>query len=279
MVMYLPSPQTDSEQLVDDIVVERQNGPNAAYFTGISPAWRARVADYIAQGGSPAAVPTWPQIEPRKTSFLTLYLSPADGSVQGEILKVMRKHGLSVCPACGEPGAPNTLDHYLPKTRYPHFCVTPHNLFPMCDACQKEKDTKTGDAQTPRFFLHPYYDTFLVHQILDLTIQAPFETPTFTLNVSQALEPDQITLVTAHVRELALAERYGHFFRNQYRRLIRLVTRMRENHQDVRATLATFTFAAADPSPNSWDHIFYTSVMSNPPLLAYLEAGGLPTLP
>src|SRR3546814_3004594 len=61
---------------------------------------------------------------------------------------MLHVHELNHCPACGEPGTPNTLDHYLPKGRYPHFCVTPLNLFPMCDACQQAKGEKTGDADS-----------------------------------------------------------------------------------------------------------------------------------
>ena len=67
------------------------------------------------------------------------------------MLQSLRNHDLQLCPACGEAGAPNTLDHYLPKGKYPHFCVTPHNLFPMCDACQRRKGDRTGDENNPRF--------------------------------------------------------------------------------------------------------------------------------
>ena len=46
-------------------------------------------------------------------------------------------HG--VCPFCGV-GTVNTLDHYLPKKRFPVFSVTPNNLIPACTWCQGAKD-------------------------------------------------------------------------------------------------------------------------------------------
>lgn len=62
-----------------------------------------------------------------------------------------------VCPLCSI-GTVDTLDHYLPKAKYPIFSVTPINLIPSCTPCNKGKLVdypKTADDQT----LHPYYDS------------------------------------------------------------------------------------------------------------------------
>ncbi|MHA6829518.1 hypothetical protein ACQUJV_25435 [Ralstonia pseudosolanacearum] len=260
------------------VVAERATGPNAAYFAGIEQEWRARVRQYLDAAGTPPTVTTWPAIEPQKTSFLNLYLHPGEGSVQGGILLALREHDLLLCPACGEQGRPQTLDHYLPKTTYPHFCVTPVNLFPMCDACQRAKGVKVGDARSPRYFIHPYYDIFVGEQVLSLQITAPFDTPTFTFGGADNLEPAEAILVESHIRELALETRYATFFRNQHRRLLRLVDRMRASNQDVSETLATFKFDTSHQSVNSWEHVFYSSVLSNPDLMDYLTNGQLPPL-
>jgi hypothetical protein len=279
VVMRLPAPSTCSLQYVDDVVAERQNGKNAGFFTKISAAWRAKVQEYIDAGGSPQIVQSWPDIEHKRDSFLNLYLSPTPGSVQGAMLATLRDHGLNLCPACGEAGAPNTLDHYLPKGKYPHFCITPHNLFPMCDACQSEKLEKTGDAISPRFFIHPYFDVFVAEQVLTLSIEPPFEAPTFSLTPSPDLTVEQSSLVESHIRELAISQRYGHFFRGQHRRLIRLVQKMRNSAQDVEATLEAFRTSYETPSENSWEHVFYASVLSNVAFLKYLQDEGLPAFP
>ena len=276
MVMPLSLPTVDSIQLASDVVAERANGVNAAFFNGIQQEWCLRIKQYIDAGGSPPAVSTWTAIQVKKKSFLNLYASPAANSAQGQMLQAMRKHDLTICPSCGEPGRPNTLDHYLPKDIYPHFCVTPVNLFPMCDACQLAKGTKVGNVQSPRFFIHPYFDTFIAEQVLRLDIYAPYDTPTFTLRIAEGLDPISEHLLQCHVRELEIERRYSSFFRNQHRRLLRLVGAMRKAGQDVEQTLTTFTQGATEPSLNSWDHVFYSSVIGNPALINYLTNAQLP---
>lgn len=276
--MRLPFPTSCALQLVDDVVAERQGGKNAAYFAGIAGEWRDRVETYIDAEGSPAIVPTWPAANAKKKSFLNLYLSPKEGAAQRAVLDVLRDHDLTACPACGEAGRPNTLDHYLPKDDYPHFCITPHNLFPMCDACQKEKGTKTGDHIDARFFLHPYFDVFVAEQVLQLTIQAPFTAPSFDLHPAPGLTAAQESLVARHIRELAIVPRYSRFFREQFRRLLRLISKMRDTRQDVRSSLELFRTNAEASTLNSWEHVFYDAVLSNPNFLNFLENEELPEL-
>lgn len=274
--MRLSPPTTCSLTLVDDVVAERQRGINAGFFSGIANEWRERVRFYIEAEGSPAAIQTWPDIEHKKNSFLNLYLSPAEGSVQGRMLDTLRDHNLLLCPACGEAGAPNTLDHYLPKERYPHFCVTPHNLFPMCDACQNNKGEKTGDMVNPKFFLHPYFDVFVAEQVLELKIQEPFDTPTFDLGPVTYLTQAQASLVACHARELEIIPRYARFFRVQYGRLLRLVHKLRSARLNVVDHLKAFQSNCETPTKNAWDHIFYSSALSNQFLLSYLQNHDLP---
>jgi len=276
VVMRLDVPAACSLQMVDDVVAERQGGKNAGFFAGIAPDWRDRVQAYIDAEGSPDLVPTWPDIAHKKNSFLNLYLSPKEGSVQGGLLSAMRDHELSLCPACGEAGAPNTLDHYLPKGKYPHFCVTPHNLFPMCDACQTNKKEKTGDAANPRFFLHPYFDVFIADQVLELSIEPPFDAPTFDLSAVAGLTAPQAALVDRHLQELGIVPRYGRFFRNQHQRLLRLVLNLRAADLDVEENLIIFRENSAHPTRNAWEHVFYDAVLANADMMAYLIGGDLP---
>ena len=60
------------------------------------------------------------------------------------------------CPLCSVRRV-DTLDHYLPKSKYPIYSVTPINLIPACMPCNKGKSIvfpTTSEEQT----LHPYYD-------------------------------------------------------------------------------------------------------------------------
>jgi len=274
--MRLVLPAFDNVQLVRTVVAERASGVNAAYFVSIVNEWVTRTEAYLANRGQPHQIPRWPTIQPRSNTFLNLYLTPAAGSAQGRALDALRDHDLTICPACGEPGRPNTLDHYLPKSDYPHFCITPANLLPMCDACQLAKDVKIGDAATPRFFIHPYFDTFVAEQVFQLIIKRPFHAPSIELIPVDGLGADESTLVRTHLRELEIGTRYAKYFRVQYRRLLRLVSKMRLSKQPVQGTLETFKHGAGDESLNSWDHVLYAAALENADLLDYLTNEPLP---
>ncbi|MBR1702717.1 MAG: hypothetical protein IJ716_12250 [Lachnospiraceae bacterium] len=62
------------------------------------------------------------------------------------------------CPYCAQRGV-GTLDHYLPKSKYPVYAVTPYNLVPACMECNKVKmDENFGRREEE--VIHPYYDDF-----------------------------------------------------------------------------------------------------------------------
>ena len=63
-----------------------------------------------------------------------------------------------MCPLCGVRVVA-TIDHHLPKSRYPDLAMTPVNLVPCCMDCNTNKRAifpTAGEEET----LHPYYDNF-----------------------------------------------------------------------------------------------------------------------
>lgn len=60
------------------------------------------------------------------------------------------------CPICGI-GTVSNLDHYLAKSLYPTYSVTPVNLIPVCRDCNFNKKDKAinSNSEAP---LNPYYD-------------------------------------------------------------------------------------------------------------------------
>lgn len=279
MVMRLPIPPHCCLTLVEKVVEERQNGRNARYFKGVETEWRARTEVYLRHFGSPEHVPQWSAMPlDKKDSFRNLYKKPKKGSAQGVVLASLKSHKLNLCPACGEFGRPNTLDHYLPKGKYPHFSVTPANLFPMCDRCQEEKLEKTHTVREPRLFLHPYYDEFIERQILKIVIEPPYDAPSFRLEHADWLTPEQESLVCSHVRELAIEERFSSFFRDESIRILKLAATAREEEIPVEASVRVFLAMHKKPTLNSWQHLYYRAVLDNPDMLDYLQEGDLPDL-
>jgi hypothetical protein len=278
MVVRLNRPDADQNVFIDEVVEQRQGGINANFFNGIKPDWKARVQAYLDAGGDPAVIKPWPAVQAHTQKFQNLYLSPTEHSVQAPILTALRSRELQLCPACGEDGTPNTLDHYLPKGSYPEFSITACNLFPMCDICQGKKLTTTVGPANERLFLHPYFDQFIGAQVLQLEIGQPYEAPTtMTLTPHTALGPEESSLVARHLEHLAISVRYHHFFKGEYLRLLRLVQKIRQKGMDVTANLSLFTENAREKSVNSWGHVFYAGVLDNPGLMDYLREGQLPT--
>lgn len=70
--------------------------------------------------------------------------------------KIISSPRNGICPLCGQRVA-STLDHYLPKKKYPSLAITPTNLIPACKDCNTGKGEtyfKSGEDET----LHPYFD-------------------------------------------------------------------------------------------------------------------------
>lgn len=61
------------------------------------------------------------------------------------------------CPYCAGIGSSRTLDHYLPKSKFPAFSVHPLNLVPACRDCNT--DAGAGFPMLPNEqLIHPYLD-------------------------------------------------------------------------------------------------------------------------
>lgn len=69
--------------------------------------------------------------------------------------KIMACATTGKCPICGI-GQVSNLDHYLAKTLYPVYAITPYNLTPVCRDCNFSK--LDSDINTECAPFHPYYD-------------------------------------------------------------------------------------------------------------------------
>lgn len=62
----------------------------------------------------------------------------------------------NLCPYCSHRDV-KTIDHYLPKSKFSYFTVTPVNLIPSCSDCNKDK-LDNHSLTEGKMLLHPYYD-------------------------------------------------------------------------------------------------------------------------
>ncbi|MHB1494023.1 MAG: hypothetical protein ACYCR3_12755 [Acidithiobacillus sp.] len=117
---------------------------------------------------------------------------------------------LGRCPFCGI-GHASTLDHYLPKTKYPQLSVVPLNMVPSCKDCNEGKGAEiatTAGAQS----LHPYFDhqNYIDDQWLYAeVIQTRPATILFFTKAPDVWDDISKTRVQSHFSDFKLASRYS----------------------------------------------------------------------
>jgi len=74
----------------------------------------------------------------------------------------------NICPLCGNNQA-TTIDHYLPKSKFAKYIITPINLVPCCHRCNNIKDHRSAGTAAKEL-LHPYFDDISSYKWLNAEI-------------------------------------------------------------------------------------------------------------
>ena len=115
-----------------------------------------------------------------------------------------------ICPLCGV-GQAATLDHFLPKAKFPIYSVLPLNLIPACRDCNTGKlatfATSYGEQS-----LHPYFDhgIFVNEQWLSASVM--HTTPasiSFFVSAPTSWAPGDQARAESHFLSLRLGERFA----------------------------------------------------------------------
>ncbi|MEC7307764.1 hypothetical protein [Vibrio crassostreae] len=124
-------------------------------------------------------------------------------------IKLSSKEKCAICLV----GEAETLDHYLPKARYPAFSVDPQNLIPACTKCNKGKGASLLEAKEDHV-LHPYFSPSKFYEELWLKAEIEEETPVkvrFFVDPPVSWSADEVTLLENHFEEFDLAEKFALF--------------------------------------------------------------------
>ncbi|EGR2475303.1 HNH endonuclease [Vibrio cholerae] len=304
MVAKLSLPIHDSVAIAKSVIDERVH--HRDFFDALKDDWISQILAYRENGGNPCVINTLnldtyisqkriaeeqgkePRhneskdtltrlVQRRKKSLIGLYQPDEDKELH-TILELMRdKHRLPFCPCCGEPGKPGTLDHYLPKSKYPEFSIVVENLTPMCTDCQELKGSDVQDEDGNKVYIHPYYDS--IEQVLiELDIRPPYENPSaFIAHVPGATPEPLKSLTKRHIREIDFVNRFEEFCCNEYSDLLSTLAEEQkdENREPVQKTIGRFLTKARKQSDNRWEAIFYRGVLNNQALLHYFEHSDL----
>ncbi|CCN81197.1 HNH endonuclease [Vibrio nigripulchritudo] len=304
MVARLPLPEHDSIAIAESVIDERVH--HRDFFDSLKEDWISQILNYRESGGNPCVVnslnletyisqqrideergkpprlreshdPLTRLTQRRKNSLIGLY-QPDEGKDLHRILELMRdKHKLPFCPCCGEPGKPGTLDHYLPKSKYPEFSIVVENLTPMCSDCQGLKGNDVRDELGNKVYIHPYYDP--IEQVLiELEIRPPYENPSaFIASVPNGTPEPLKSLIQRHIKEIDFVSRFEEYCSNEYSDLLSMLAEEQEDEdrEPVQKTIGRFLAKARKQAENRWEAIFYRGVLSNQHLLHYFEHSDL----
>ncbi|MHB8370457.1 MAG: HNH endonuclease [Leptospirales bacterium] len=167
------------------------------------------------------------------------------------------------CPLCGI-GTVNTLDHYLPKKHFPVFSVTPNNLIPACQWCQREKSEYYPATEGDQL-LHPYFDKVDndVWLKADVVVCAPAGFRYFASPPSQWTQSTKDRVV-AHLEKLKLRELFSS---NAGSRLSEIRARLACLHQKggvdaVRTYLHEELASIETDHKNSWAAAMYRAAVA-----------------
>lgn len=114
------------------------------------------------------------------------------------------------CPFCGLSET-STLDHYLPKEKYPEFSVFPSNLVPACGVCNtRKKDRILVHGTDVQMFLHPCYDQIPDLPFLDVraALRGAGLVLSYALTQPAGMSDRTFQHLNSHFKELKLADRY-----------------------------------------------------------------------
>lgn len=138
--------------------------------------------------------------------------------------KEMEKLVKMRCPICDCSFAYSqvTLDHILPKQKYPYYSIMPINLVPTCYNCNMRKNDGT-----PSKILHPYFHGFSTFDYLTVTIEVNEKEPTesiinlaFTELNGDGDEINKVKSIKANIDLYKLRQKYTDLINISFYKLI-----------------------------------------------------------
>jgi len=171
------------------------------------------------------------------------------------------------CPYCGI-NEPATLDHYLPKEKFPEFSIYPLNLIPICNVCNsKYKGAKFLSPAGGMLFMHSYFDIFPDVDLLDVSVEINDKVELTFTNLSYPADGRFCSIFSNHFRELSLNTRYSIKAAAEINRKRRALNRiyLREGHfSGVAAELQRTADDLRDSlSGNHWKVALYDCLASS----------------
>ena len=207
-----------------------------------------------------AAVVTVKEMKDVYTNRMAKKLAP--GRIYYDKLMSLPEHGR--CPLCSQRVV-STLDHHLPKAHFPSLAVSPINLIPACQDCNKiksEDKPKCSEEET----LHPYYDDvegfIWIKAKINESIPVAIE---FYVDPPQGCSVILANRIKYHFKAFRLAALYASHAAEELASIEYIVRRVYEKGGSVELKNYLSEIAAGKKSVslNSWQSALYSCLSEN----------------
>ncbi|WP_155951376.1 MULTISPECIES: HNH endonuclease [Pseudomonas] len=197
-------------------------------------------------------------------NLYTQYLSAKEKPARRYYDQIKLSAPQNICPYCGI-GEVKTLDHYLPKAKFPIFSIYHNNLVPACRDCQSEKMTDYAQNHTSQT-LHPYYDR--AEYFSAMWLFADISENSWPSVEYRATPPDYLTTpvkqrIITHFSEYNLADRYSVQAGPALSDLFFILKPMRGNKNLINDHLLSTAVAMRQAHINSWRAALYEALGNN----------------
>lgn len=168
----------------------------------------------------------------------------------------------NICPICGIRMV-KTLDHYLPKSKFPTLSVTPSNLIPSCRDCNMDKrDNVAYDSQnTP---IHIYFDDVPNEPWLQVTVGDNLEI-LYYISCPDTWDVGLRSRVEKHLDFYNLHELYSSHANGEVANSIHMwkKTIIQSNPEVLKLSLIDECESAELNDMNSWKSALYRGLVAN----------------
>lgn len=173
--------------------------------------------------------------------------------------RLMSLAPLNICPFCGI-GTVRTLDHYLPKAKFPTYSVLSYNLIPCCMECNKDKSTDYAIVQEKQT-LHPYYDDYTGEQWLFAKVEQTSPVSIrFFVNAPNEWDFIEKSRVEVHFIEYNLGKRFSIQSSNELANLKEEFILFSLNKDDIKKELNKKATIFKNRHLNSWESALYQAL-------------------
>lgn len=114
------------------------------------------------------------------------------------------KTSVRKCPFCCGINKISTLDHFLPKSKFPQYSIDPNNLIPSCKDCNLGEKGAEFSLSPGNQIIHPYFDR-------DIFFLESWISVNITVHSSDLVETSFFADPPAHWDSISIERAKNHF--------------------------------------------------------------------